>query len=157
MAAVVVVGQHLVDHDHRLAFALARSEQLIGEVEAADVLVIGAPMYNLGIPASLKAWVDQVVRVGRTFDYDGPAPVGLLHGKRAVVLATCGGDGERLAAAGLDFRTPYLRAVLAFVGITDVEVVTVNGTAGGAHRDVQTAAARARLLDVLERSHCAAV
>lgn len=116
--------------DHRLAFALSRSDQLIAELLAADVLVIGAPMYNFGIPASLKAWVDQVVRVGRTFGYDGPTPVGMVHGKRAVVIATSGGDALRYEAMGLDFRTSYLRAVLGFIGITDVEVLTLSGTAG---------------------------
>jgi len=112
--------------------ALSRSELLIAELESADVLVLGAPMYNLGIPASLKAWVDQVVRVGRTFGYDGPAPVGLLSGKRAIVLATSGGDAHAYAAAGMDFRTPYLQTILAFIGIVDVDVVTLVGTASGA-------------------------
>jgi FMN-dependent NADH-azoreductase len=118
--------------EQRDTTALSRSEQLIAEVEAADVLVIGAPMYNLGIPAALKAWIDQVVRVGRTFGYDGPTPVGLLHGKKAIVLATSGGDAHAYAAAGMDFRTPYLRTILAFIGITDVDVVTLSGTASGA-------------------------
>ena len=118
--------------EQRDPHALTRSEQLISEVEAADVLVIGAPMYNLGVPASLKAWIDQVVRVGRTFGYDGPTPVGLLHGKKAIVLATSGGDAHAYAAAGMDFRTPYLRAILAFIGIVDVDVVTLVGTASGA-------------------------
>jgi len=140
------------DHDHRLAFALQRSEQLIGELEAADVLVIGAPMYNLGIPASLKAWVDQVVRVGRTFGYDGPNPVGLVTGKRAIILATSGGDAVTYAAHGMDFRTPYLRAILAFIGITDVDVLTVIDTAGGAP-DLATARAE---LDALLDKHTAA-
>lgn len=111
-------------------FALSRSEQLIAELEAADVLVIGAPMYNFGVPASLKAWVDQVVRVGRTFAYEGPVPVGLVHDKRAVVLATSGGDARAYAEMGLDFRTTYLRAILGFIGITDVTVVDVVGTHG---------------------------
>lgn len=118
--------------DHRQRFALARSEQLIGELEAADVLLIGAPMYNFGIPASLKAWIDQVVRVGRTFGYEGPVPVGLVHGKRAVVIATSGGDALAYEQAGLDFRSSYLRTVLGFIGISDVAVVTVIGTSGGA-------------------------
>ena len=118
-------------HDHVAAFSLARSEQLIAELEAADVLVIGAPMYNLGIPASLKAWIDQVVRVGRTFGYDGPQPVGLVRGKRAVVVATAGGNAPRYEAAGMDFRTSYLRAILGFIGIVDVDVVSLSDTMGG--------------------------
>lgn len=134
--------------DHTLAFALSRSESLIAELEAADVLIIGAPMYNLGIPASLKAWVDQVVRVGRTFGYDGPTPVGLVHGKRAIVLATSGGDSLALEQAGLDFRTSYLRAILGFIGIVDVEFVTVNGTSAG---EVDLTPARAELQELLDR------
>lgn len=109
--------------------ALAKSEELIAELLSADVLVIGAPMYNFGIPAALKAWVDQVVRVGRTFGYDGPTPVGLVPpGKRAIVLATSGGDATYYASLGLDFRSTYLQAVLGFIGITDVEVLTLTGT-----------------------------
>jgi FMN-dependent NADH-azoreductase len=135
-------------HDHRLSFALQRSEQLIAELMAADVLVLGAPMYNLGIPASLKAWIDQVVRVGRTFGYDGPTPVGLVHGKRAIVLATSGGDAVRYADAGMDFRTPYLRTILAFIGITDVEVLTVCDTMGGG---ADLDAARVELDALLDR------
>jgi FMN-dependent NADH-azoreductase len=129
------------------AFALTRSDALIAELEAADVLVIGAPMYNFGIPASLKAWVDQVVRVGRTFVYEGPRPVGTVHGKRAIILATSGGDANYYASVGLDFRTSYLRAILGFIGITEVEVLTVIDTMTGADLDT----ARAELDALLDR------
>ena len=117
------------------AFALNRSDALIAELEAADVLVIGAPMYNFGIPASLKAWVDQVVRVGRTFVYEGRRPVGTVHGKRAIIVATSGGDADYYASLGLDFRTSYLKAILGFIGITDVEVLTVIDTMHGPDLD----------------------
>jgi FMN-dependent NADH-azoreductase len=105
--------------------SLRHSEELIAELEAADLIVIGAPMYNYGIPASLKAWIDQVVRLGRTFDYlaDG-RPVGLLHGKRVVIVRSSGSDPAMLTTYGVDFHTPYLTAILAWVGITDVEVVS---------------------------------
>lgn len=135
-------------HDDTLTFALSRSEQLIAELEAADVLIIGAPMYNFGIPASLKAWIDQVVRLGRTFGYDGPMPVGLLHGKRAIVVATSGGDALQYEAAGLDFRTSYLRAILAFIGITEMDVITVTGTMW---REVDMAEVRPQIADLLDR------
>lgn len=135
-------------HDHELAFSLSRSEQLIAELVAADVLVIGAPMYNLGIPASLKAWIDQVVRVGRTFGYDGPQPVGLLHGKRAIVVATSGGSAPRYEAAGMDFRTSYLRAILGFIGIVDVDVVGLSDTMSG---DPDLSPARAEGEELLDR------
>jgi FMN-dependent NADH-azoreductase len=135
-------------HDHELAFSLARSEQLIGELEAADVLVIGAPMYNLGIPAALKAWIDQVVRVGRTFGYDGPQPVGLVHGKRAVIIATSGGNAPRYEEAGMDFRTSYLRTILGFIGIVDVDVVQLSDTMAG---EPDLAAAGAQVDALLDR------
>lgn len=128
-------------HDRGRQFALSRSEQLIGELEAADVLLVGAPMYNFGIPAALKAWVDQIVRLGRTFGYNGPEPVGLVHGKRAVVLATSGGDALRYEQLGLDFRTSYLRAILAFIGITQLDVVAVVDTVS----DVDLSRARAQV------------
>jgi FMN-dependent NADH-azoreductase len=117
--------------DESLGLALDRSNELIAELMAADVLVIGAPMYNFGIPAVLKAWVDQVVRLGVTFGYDGPVPVGLVHGKRAIILATAGGDASYYASVGLDFRTSYLRAILGFIGITEVDVIAVDNTAQG--------------------------
>ena len=135
-------------HDRSLRFALSRSELLIRELEVADVLLIGAPMYNFGIPAALKAWIDQVVRLGRTFHYEGPVPVGLVHGKHAIVLATSGGNSGQYELAGLDFRTSYLRAILGFMGITSVEVVSVVDTMSG-HADL--AAARAEFGAVLDR------
>lgn len=134
-------------HDHTLTFALSRSEALIRELEAADVLVIGAPMYNFGIPASLKAWIDQVVRLGRTFVYDGPKPVGVVHGKRAMVLAPSGG-AVRYEDVGLDFRKSYLRAILSFIGITDIDFIMLNGTMVG---DVDLAPARADMEELLDR------
>ena len=125
--------------------ALGHSEELIAEVEAADLIVLGAPMYNFGIPASLKAWIDQVVRVGRTFHYlpDG-RPEGLLRGKRVVVVRSSGSDPEMLRTYGVDFHTPYLRAILAWVGITDVEVVESFGVEP-MDIEVSQAAARERL------------
>ncbi len=111
--------------------ALAESDTLIDELLAADVLLIGAPMYNFGVPAVLKAWVDQVVRIGRTFGYDGPVPVGLVHDKRAIVLGASGGDAAFYEQAGLDHRASYLRAILGFLGITDMQVLTVGSTMTG--------------------------
>jgi FMN-dependent NADH-azoreductase len=133
------------DADQELT--LSRSNALIAELEAADVLVIGAPMYNFGIPAALKAWIDQVVRIGRTFGYDGPRAVGLLEGKRAVIVATAGGDADGYEGPELDFRTSYLRAILGFIGITDVEVIAVVGTL----RSMDVTDARLQIADLLDR------
>lgn len=99
---------------------LALSDAMIEELRAADTLVIAAPIYNFGVPSSLKAWVDMIARAGITFRYTEDGPEGLLTGKRAIIVLASGGtevDGP------IDFATPWLRHVLGFVGITDVQVV----------------------------------
>ncbi len=100
--------------------ALALSDRLIGELRAADVVAIGLPVYNFGVPAALKAWIDQVARARVTFRYTETGPVGLLDGKRAIVVAASGGTE---IGGPEDFATPYLRHALGFVGIEDVEVI----------------------------------
>lgn len=102
---------------------LALSDDLIAEVKAADTLVIGLPIYNFGVPATLKAWVDQVARAGVTFRYSEAGPEGLLTGKRAIVIVASGGTE---AGSEIDFATGYLRHVLSFIGIKDVEFVTAD-------------------------------
>ncbi|MEL7138880.1 MAG: NAD(P)H-dependent oxidoreductase [Pseudomonadota bacterium] len=100
--------------------ALALSEELIGEIEAADTLVIGVPMYNFGVPAAFKAWIDLITRARRTFKYTETGPVGLLEGKKVFLLVASGGtevDGA------MDYTTPYLRHILGFIGLTDVQVI----------------------------------
>jgi len=114
-------------HDHAQRFALARSNALVDELVQPDHLVIGAPVYNLSIPASLKAWIDQIARAGRTFSYGAHGPEGLLRGKSAVIISASGGDPTRIDAAGEDFSTSYLATVLGFIGITDIEVVRAWG------------------------------
>ncbi|MDE2514721.1 MAG: FMN-dependent NADH-azoreductase [Rhodospirillales bacterium] len=111
--------------------AAARSDALIAELEAADTLVIAVPLYNFSVPSTLKAWIDHIARAGRTFRYTETGPVGLLTGKRAVIVSARGGVYSQGPAAGLDFALPWLRAVLGFVGITEVEVVTAEGLAMG--------------------------
>jgi len=100
--------------------ALALSDRLIEELRAADTIVIGVPVYNFNIPAALKAWIDLVARARETFRYSEEGPVGLLEGKRAILVFTSGGTAE---GSEVDFATPYLRFVLGFVGITDVETI----------------------------------
>ena len=104
--------------------ALAVSDRLVEELEAADVIILGAPIYNFGAPAALKAWVDLVARAGKTFRYvSGRGPVGLLKGKKAIIVSASGGTPIGSAA---DFLTPWLNQVLNFMGIDDVDVVTVD-------------------------------
>ena len=109
---------------------LAYSEESIAELEQADEYVIGVAMHNFSIPSVLKLWIDQVLRVGRTFSYGGAdGPKGLLSGKKATVLVATGGVyDEGTPYAAFNFIDPYLRTILGFVGITDVKFVTAGGT-----------------------------
>ncbi len=99
---------------------LALSDSLVAELENADTIVIGLPIYNFGIPASLKAWVDMIARARLTFKYTENGPVGLLENKKAIVLVASGGTPM---GSDVDFATPYIRQALAFVGITDVTFI----------------------------------
>ncbi len=110
--------------------ALATSDALIEELESADEYLIGVPMHNFSIPASLKLWIDQIVRSGRTFSYGQDGPKGLLQGKKAtLVVATGGVYAPGTPMASYDFGEPYLKTVLGFIGVTDVRSFTVGGVA----------------------------
>ncbi|MEM9782797.1 MAG: NAD(P)H-dependent oxidoreductase [Pseudomonadota bacterium] len=100
--------------------ALAVSDQLIAELKASDVIVIGAPIYNFGVPGAVKAWFDLVARAGMTFRYTENGPVGLLEGKRAVIISASGGTE---IGSEIDWATPWLTFALGFIGIGDVTVV----------------------------------
>jgi FMN-dependent NADH-azoreductase len=109
--------------------SLALSDELIGELEQADEYVIGVAMHNFSPPASLKLWIDQIVRKDRTFSYGEGLPVGLLKGKKATLLVASGGVYEAGSpAGGLNFVEPYLKSLLGFLGVTDVRFVTAGGT-----------------------------
>ena len=99
---------------------LAPSDAMIAELQAADTVVIGLPVYNFGVPAAFKAWIDQIARARVTFRYTEDGPVGLLEGKRAIVVVASGGTPVDSA---IDFATPYVRHVLGFVGISDLTVI----------------------------------
>lgn len=102
---------------------LALSDSLVEELKQADTIVIGSPVYNFSVPSTLKAWIDLVARVGLTFQYTENGPIGLLEGKRAVIVMASGGTQ---AGSDIDFATTYLRHVLGFIGITDVEIVAAD-------------------------------
>jgi len=108
--------------------AIALSDELVAEIQAADVIVIGAPMYNFNIPSVLKAYFDHIARAGLTFSYTDKGPVGLLTGKKAVVFSTRGG---LYAGTPNDVETPFVRQFLGFIGITDVNFVYAEGLAYG--------------------------
>lgn len=125
------------------------SDMLIGEVEAADLLVIGSPMYNLGIAATLKGWFDHILRAGRTFRYTAAGPEGLLRGKRAIVIETRGGLYSEGPGVAMDAQEPHLRALLGFIGITDVTFVRAERLAiDPESRAAAIAAATAQLRDL---------
>ena len=127
------------------------SEAIVEEFLAADVVVIGAPMYNFGISSQLKAWIDRVVRAGRTFRYEANGPVGLAGGKRAVVVSSRGGAYSSAERSHLDFQESYLKLILGFMGVTDVRVIRAEGLAMGAEqRDGATRAARAAVAKLFE-------
>src|SRR5882724_3518742 len=110
--------------------ALALSDVLIDELLAADVIVLAVPMHNFGLPSTLKAWIDHVVRVGRTVAYSSQkGPEGMLKGKRVILVLARGGVYSDGPAKPLDFQEPYLRAILGFIGLTDIDVVRVEGVA----------------------------
>lgn len=106
----------------------AQSDALIEELRRADVVVLGLPMYNFGVPSTLKAYFDHVARAGVTFRYTASGPEGLLKGKKAYVFATRGG---RYAGTPADLQTAFVRQFLGFIGIADVEFVYVEGLALG--------------------------
>lgn len=120
--------------DDRLRAATALSDSLIAELATADILLISTPMYNFAVPAALKAWIDQIMRINRTFAYDNGAFSGLLKGKRAYVAYSYGaggyGDGGRLQR--FDFMRPYLTMILNFIGIDDVTSFAVEATTADA-------------------------
>jgi FMN-dependent NADH-azoreductase len=121
------------------------SDALIDELKRADVLVLGLPMYNFGVPSTLKAYIDHIARAGATFKYTDKGPVGLLTGKKAYVFATRGG---LYAGTPLDTQTGYVRDMLRFLGIDDVEFVYAEGLAIGAE---QKAAALSKAQRAIER------
>ena len=131
--------------------ALALSDELVTELEAADVIVIGAPIYNFSIPATLKAWIDLVARARRTFRYTDGGVEGLLKNKKTYVLIPSGGVE---VGSPVDFATPYLRHVLGFIGLDDVEIIGARGADRG--NDAALDEARARIADLVHLSREAA-
>ncbi len=125
----------------------AEADALVAELKDADVLVLGAPMYNFAVPSQLKAWFDHIARAGLTFRYTEAGPEGLLTGKRAVVFTSRGGVHRDQPEDGV---VPYVRTMLNFVGITDIEFVYAEGLALGAEpRQQALDAARAQIETLL--------
>ena len=126
-----LAGEHALPHLDGASLAkadateAARSARAMEDFLAADVIVIGAPMYNFGIPSQLKAWIDRVAVAGKTFRYTAEGPQGLAGGKKVIVAATYG--GMHPVESGRNFVEPYLRQVFGFLGIDDIEFVSAEG------------------------------
>ena len=120
------IGANFTAADQRSADqqqTLGDSDQLVTEIQQADWVIIGSPIYNFGVPAVLKAWVDQVARAQLTFRYTEQGPEGLLKNKQAILVMASGGVP---IGSEMDFATPYLQQVMGFLGITDVQVLDAN-------------------------------
>lgn len=113
---------------------LAHFEALLAEFLAADAVVIGAPMYNFGIPSHLKTWLDALALPGRTFEYTSAGRQGLAAGKRVVIASSRGATYSDSATAAMDFQEPHLVAVLRFMGITQIDIVRAEGVNLGPQR-----------------------
>lgn len=134
--------------------AFTASEVLIRELEACDALVIGTPMHNYTVPAVLKAWIDQIVRIHRTFRSTPAGKVGMLHTRPVVLVAASGGWFTGPSPTGTpaqpDFLTPYLRAALHTIGLTEINVIALEGlTRGAAQVEHALDAARAKLAELV--------
>jgi len=121
--------EHRNEKHHK---ALALSDELVSELIDADEIILATPMYNFAVPAALKAWIDHVVRAGKTFRYDATGkPEGLLAGQKKKVLAVVASGGSYAEGSGmtaLDFEVPYLRFIFGYMGIGDVRFVQAGGT-----------------------------
>lgn len=133
----------VADRSDAAATDLATADALIAELVAADVVVIGAPIYNFGVPASLKAWADLVARAGTTFAYSDAGPVGLLDDRPTYIVSASGGTE---IGGDIDYGTRWLRHFLGFIGLHDVTVVAANQLAIDAESGL--AAARSRIAEV---------
>jgi FMN-dependent NADH-azoreductase len=132
---------------------LQLSDALVEELVQADTIVIGAPMYNFAIPAPLKAWIDQVVRVGKTVLFAASGPQGILKGKKVYVVTSRGGAFRPgTPTERFDYQEPYLRHILAFIGLTDVTFIHAENQKPGAQAETAKAAAIAQIRELAGES-----
>ena len=131
----ITVGAFFTPPDQRneaLNEALKQSDEVIDELFTADVIVIGAPMWNFGIPSSLKAWIDHIARVGRTFKYGASGPESLLpSSKKVIIVSSRGGIYSSGPMQVMDHQETYLKAILGFIGLHDVSIIRAEGVAMG--------------------------
>lgn len=138
-------------HTPEQAEVIRPSNALVDEFLAADCYVIGVPMYNFSVPAVFKAYIDQIVRVGRTFAIDEQGYKGLVHGKKLLAIVSQGGDySEGSPAQPYNMQEPYLKLIFGFIGITDVAIVAADNMMGGEDtRNQSVTNAKAAIQDVI--------
>ena len=128
---------------------LALSRTLVAEILASDIIVLEAPMYNFNIPSVLKAWIDHIVRAGLTFTYSASGVEGLLKGKKVILVLGRGGMYTEGPMKVMDYQETYLRAVLGFVGITDIDTVLIEGVGMGVEkREEALASAKKKIASI---------
>jgi FMN-dependent NADH-azoreductase len=125
---------------------VARNAEILDEFLSADIVVIGAPMYNFGIPTQLKAWIDRILAAGKTFRYTENGPEGLAGGKRVIIASARGGIYSDAAGKASDFQEAYLRRIFEFIGVDNPEFVRAEGlNLGAVPRDAAIAKARRQI------------
>lgn len=130
----------------------ALDEELVSEFLAADVIVIGAPMYNFSVPSQLKAWIDRILIAGRTFRYGPKGPQGLAgRNKKVIVVSTRGGIYSEAPASAMDHQEAYLRAAFGFIGVTDVTIIRAEGVNMGPEARMRAVASARQALRSLAR------
>ncbi|MEZ2223839.1 FMN-dependent NADH-azoreductase [Rhizobium sp. RCC_161_2] len=127
----VGIRKPVSDLNEAEAAIIRLSDELVDELSTAETLVIGTAFINLTILSSLKSWIDYIVRAGKTFKYTAGGPEGMLKGKKAYIVLASGGTYSEGPVAALDHATPYLWALLALIGITDVELIRIEGVSRG--------------------------
>lgn len=137
------------ENDAGLAETGRRSRGLIKELKAADTIVIGSSMYNFSVPSTLKSWIDHIAIAGQTFSYTETGPKGLLEGKKAYLVLSSGGVYSQGPMQSLDFLDTYLRAILGFLGITDVTTIRAEGVAMGPDAEADAMRSAAERIEAL--------
>lgn len=143
----VVGAMYAEEKTPKQASLLALSDELIAELESADVILISTPMYNFGIPSHLKAYFDLVARVGVTFEYTAEGPKGKLNGKSAISIVTSGGDYRQPPLDKMNFVDGYLTTILGFIGINQVTQVQAAGMANSKYVETNKQAASLEIDD----------
>ena len=129
--------------------AIALSDTLVAELKATDIVIVASGMVNFGIPSTLKSWIDNITRAGATFRYGEAGPEGLVTGKKTVLVLATGGVYSEGPMAAMDHQGPYLRSVLGFLGMTDIETILIEGVAMGpevTEKELTAAKAKAETL-----------